>query len=110
MQDQFFKDFFEKARLEKEKFDAEKKRKKHFQEIGRKGGLKKKNLPKLEKIVAVRYTETEFEKLQKEAENYQLKISKYIRLLSTNSTLKVNEFKQDETLLSYATHFKRIKN
>lgn len=43
-------------------------------------------------------------------ENYQLKISKYIRLLSTNSTLKVNEFKQDETLLSYATHFKRIKN
>ena len=37
MQDQFFKDFFEKARLEKEKFDAEKKRKKHFQEIGRKG-------------------------------------------------------------------------
>ena len=110
MQDQFFKDFFEKARLEKEKSDAEKKRKNHFQEIGRKGGLKKKSLPKLEKIVAVRYTESEFEKLQKEAENYQLKISKYIRLLSTNSTLKVNEFKQDETLLSYATHFKRIKN
>ena len=110
MQDQFFKDFFEKARLEKEKLDDEKKRKKHFQEIGRKGGLKKKTSQQFSKIISVRLTEKEFDEIEKQASKYHLKISKYVRMILTEKELKINEFKTEEILLQYGNHFIRIKN
>ena len=89
---------------------TEEKRKNRFREIGRKGGMKKKTANQFSKVVSVRFTEKEFENIQKEAEKYNLKISKYLRLISTEKELKVNEFKTDEVLLNYGNNFIRISN
>ena len=72
--------------------------------------MKKKTANQFSKIVSVRFTEKEFEKIQKEADFYKLKISKYLRLVSTEKELKINEFQTDAVLLNYGNNFIRISN
>ncbi|MCL1667519.1 special sigma factor [Elizabethkingia ursingii] len=110
MENDFLKNFILQISKQQEQKDAEEKRKKHFQTIGRKGGLKKKTSGQFSKVVSVRLTEKEFEEIEKQASKYNLKISKYLRLILTEKELKINEFKTDEVLLQYGNHFIRIKN
>ena len=110
MKNDFLKQFVRQVSEKQIAKVAEEKRKNRFREIGRKGGLKKKTANQFSKVVSVRFTEKEFEKIQKEAEKYNLKISKYLRLISTEKELKVNEFKTDEVLLNYGNNFIRISN
>lgn len=110
MKNDFLKQFVRQISEQQIAKVAEEKRKNRFREIGRKGGLKKKTANQFSKVVSVRFTEKEFEKIQKEAEKYNLKISKYLRLISTEKELKVNEFKTDEVLLNYGNNFIRISN
>ena len=110
MKNDFLKQFVRQISEQQIAKVAEEKRKNRFREIGREGGLKKKTANHFSKVVSVRFTEKEFEKIRKEAEKYNLKISKYLRLISTEKELKVNEFKTDEVLLNYGNNFIRISN
>ena len=110
MKNDFLKQFVRQISEKQIAKVAEEKRRNRFREIGRKGGLKKKTANHFSKVVSVRFTEKEFEKIQKEAEKYNLKISNYLRLISTEKELKVNEFKTDEVLLNYGNNFIRISN
>ncbi|WP_275150168.1 plasmid mobilization protein [Elizabethkingia meningoseptica] len=110
MKNDFLKQFVRQISEQQIAKVAEEKRRNRFREIGREGGLKKKTANHFSKVVSVRFTEKEFEKIQKEAEKYNLKISKYLRLISTEKELKVNEFKTDEVLLNYGNNFIRISN
>ena len=110
MENDFLKDFILQISKQREQKDADERRKKHFQTIGRKGGLRKKTSQQFSKVVSVRLTEKEFEEIEKQASKYNLKISKYLRLLLTEKELKINEFKTDQVLLQYGNHFVRIKN
>ena len=110
MKNDFLKQFVRQISEKQIAKVAEEKRRNRFREIGREGGLKKKTANHFSKVVSVRFTEKEFEKIQKEAEKYNLKISNYLRLISTEKELKVNEFKTDEVLLNYGNNFIRISN
>ena len=44
------------------------------------------------------------------AKRFKLSVSKYFRFLITEKELRINEFKEDETLLGYGNNFIRIKN
>lgn len=102
--------FIDKMAQENErKRDAEK-RKKHFQEIGRKGGLKKKIEPQLSKIISFRLTDLEYEDSQQKAQQFNLKLSAYSRMIHLGKELKVNEFETDKMLLNYGNNFVRITN
>ncbi len=76
MKNDFLKQFVRQISEQQIAKVAEEKRKNRFREIGRKGGLKKKTANQFSKVVSVRFTEKEFEKIQKEADFYKLKISK----------------------------------
>lgn len=110
MENDFLKDFILQISKQQEQKDADERRKKHFQTIGRKGGLKKKTSQQFLKVVSIRFTEKEFEEIEKQASKYNLKISKYLRLLLTEKELRINEFKTDQVLLQYGNHFVRIRN
>lgn len=110
MEKDFLKEFIYEAAKENEAKIAEEKRKKHFRELGRKGGLKKKTSQQFSKVVSVRLTEKEFEEIETLSSKYNLKISKYLRLILTEKELKINEFQTDEVLLQYGTYFKKITN
>ncbi|GAB1356737.1 hypothetical protein MASR1M29_09050 [Cloacibacterium normanense] len=110
MEKDFLEEFVKKAVEENEKKEDGEKRKKHFQEIGRKGGLKKKTSQQFSEVISVRLTEKEFDEIEKQALKYHLKISKYVRMILTEKELKINEFKTEEILLQYGNHFIRIKN
>ena len=110
MENDFLQEFINQATKENEAKIAQEKRKKHFQEIGRKGGLKKKTSQQFSKVISVRLTEKEFDEIEKQASKYHLKISKYVRMILTEKELKINEFKTEEILLQYGNHFIRIKN
>lgn len=110
MKNDFLKQFVRQVSEKQIAKVAEEKRRNRFREMGRKGGLKKKTANHFSRVVSVRYTEKEFEKIRKEAELYNLKISKYLRMVSTEKELKVNEFKTDEVLLNYGNNFIRISN
>ncbi|MEN2434628.1 special sigma factor [Weeksellaceae bacterium A-14] len=110
MENDFLKDFILQISKQQEQKNADERRKKHFQTIGRKGGLKKKTSQQFSKVVSVRFTEKEFEEIEKQASKYNLKISKYLRLLLTEKELRINEFKTDQVLLQYGNHFVRIRN
>ena len=103
-------DFILKISKQQEKKIADEKRKKYFQSIGRKGGLKKKTANQLTRTISTRLTEKEFEEIGKKAAQYNLRISKYARLILTETELKINEFATDKLLLEYGNHFIRIKN
>ena len=110
MKNDFLKQFVRQISEQQIATVAEEKRRNRFRERGRKGGLKKKTANHFSKVVSVRFTEKEFEKIRKEAEKYNLKISKYLRLISTEKEIKVNEFQTDAVLLNYGNNFIRISN
>ena len=110
MKNDFLKQFVRQISEQQIATVAEEKRRNRFREMGRKGGLKKKTANQFSKVVSVRFTEKEFEKIRKEAEKYNLKISKYLRLISTEKEIKVNEFQTDAVLLNYGNNFIRISN
>ena len=103
-------DFILKISKQQEKKIADEKRKKYFQSIGRKGGLKKKTANQFTRTLSTRLTENEFEEIGKKAQNYNLTLSKYSRLVLTEQELNINEFTTDKLLLEYGNHFIRIKN
>lgn len=76
MKNDFLKDFILQISKQQEQKDADERRKKHFQTIGRKGGLKKKTSQQFSKVVSIRFTEKEFEEIEKQSSKYNLKISK----------------------------------
>lgn len=110
MEKDFLQEFINQATKEKEAKIAQEKRKKYFQELGRKGGLKTKENKKLDKVISIRMTHSEYEILIKKQEKYPLKLSTYIRSVLFEKELKINEFQTDEVLLQYGNHFKKITN
>ena len=106
----FLQEFINEATKENEARIAQEKRKKHFQKLGRKGGLKTKENKKLDKVISIRMTNSEYDILVQKQEKYPLKLSAYIRNVLLEKELKINEFQTDEVLLQYGTHFKKITN
>ena len=89
---------------------AAEKRKKYFQDLGRKGGLKKKSNLQLTKIISFRLTDLEYEESQIKSQKYNLKLSAYARMVYLQKELKVREYDTDKILLKYGNNFIRIKN
>lgn len=110
MEKDFLQEFVQQAAKENAEKIAQEKRKKYFQELGRKGGLKTKENKKLDKVISIRMTNSEYQILIKKQEKYPLKLSTYIRNVLFEKELKVNEFQTDEVLLQYGSHFKKITN
>ena len=106
----FLQEFVQQAAKENVEKIAREKRKKYFQEIGRKGGLKTKQNKKLDKVISIRMTNSEYEILIQKQKKYPLKLTTYIRSVLLEKELKINEFQTDEVLLQYGTHFKKITN
>ena len=109
-EDTKLKNFKKKMAQENERKMNAEKRKKHFQEIGRKGGLRKKSEQQLSKVISFRLTDVEYEESQKKAQEFNLKLSAYSRMVHLQKELKVNEFETDKTLLNYGNNFVRITN
>ena len=106
----FSKDIIAKAAEQKaQKINAEK-RNKYFQDIGRKGGLKKKSEPQLTRVISFRTTESEYLLEIEKAQKVNLKLSTFARMVYQGKVLKIDEFKTDELLLEYGNNFIRIKN
>ncbi len=110
MEKDSLKDFILEITKQQEQKSALERRKKYFQDIGRKGGLKKKTVNQLIRTVSTRLTEKEFQEIEGKAGKFKLTISKYTRLILTETELKINEFATDKLLLEYGNHFIRIKN
>jgi len=110
MEKDFLKEFINQVTKENEAKIAQEKRKKHFQNLGRKGGLKTKENKKLDRVISVRMTNSEYEILLQKQEKHPLKLSTYIRNILFEKELKINEFQTDEVLLQYGNHFKKITN
>ncbi len=110
MEKDFLQEFINQATKENEAKIAQEKREKYFKEIGRKGGLKTKENKKLDKVISIRMTNSEYEILIQKQKKYPLKLSTYIRNVMLEKELKINEFKTDEVLLQFGTHFKKITN
>ena len=110
MEKDFLQEFINEATKENEAKIAQEKRKKHFQELGRKGGLKTKENRKLDKVISIRMNNSEYELLIQKQEKYPLKLSTYIRNVLFEKELKINEFKTDEILLQFGNNFKKITN
>ena len=106
----FLQEFINQATKENEVKIAQEKRKKYFQELGRKGGLKTKENKKLDKVISIRMTNSEYEILLQKQEKHPLKLSTYIRNILFEKELKINEFQTAEVLLQYGAHFKKITN
>ena len=110
MENDQLRQFVQQISREQEKKIAQEKRRNFFKEIGRKGGLKKKTSNQFTRVVSTRITEKEYEEIEKIAKRFKLSVSKYLRFLITEKELRINEFKEDETLLDYGNNFIRIKN
>jgi len=110
MENDQLRQFVQQISREQEKKIAQEKRRNYFKEIGRKGGLKKKTSNQFTRVVSTRITQKEFDEAIQEAKRYNLKFSKYTRIKITNGELRINEFKEHETLLDYGNNFIRIKN
>lgn len=110
MENDHLRQFVQQISREQEKKIAQEKRRNYFKEIGRKGGLKKKTSNQFTRVVSTRLTQKEFDEAIQEAKRYNLKFSKYTRIKITNGELRINEFKEHETLLDYGNNFIRIKN
>ena len=110
MENDFLQEFINQATKENEEKIALEKRKKHLQELGRKGGLKTKENKKLDKVISIRMTNSEYELLIQKHEKYPLKLSTYIRNVLFEKELKINEFQTDEVLLQFGNNFKKITN
>ena len=110
MEEDFLWQFIEQSTAENNKLIEEQNRINFFKKIGKKGGLKTKKSDGLERRVSVRFTLSEFEKIKKVAEKNDISISEFIRLISTETELKVKEFSTDKILLDYGNNFQRITN
>ncbi|PWN59001.1 plasmid mobilization protein [Chryseobacterium viscerum] len=110
MEKDFLQDFIHQVAKENEAKIAQEKRKKYFQELGRKGGLKTKENKKLDKVISIRMTNSEYETLIQKQKKHPLKLSTYIRNVLFEKELKINEFQTDEVLLQFGNHFKKITN
>ena len=110
MEKDFLREFINQAKKENEAKIAQEKRKKHFQELGRKGGLKTKENKKLDKVISIRMTNYEYETLIQKQKKYPLKLSTYIQNVLLEKELKINEFQTDEILLQFGNNFKKITN
>ncbi|MBH1959953.1 MAG: special sigma factor [Flavobacteriia bacterium] len=110
MEKDFLQEFIYQVAKENEANIAQEKRKKYFQELGRKGGLKTKENKKLDKVISIRMTNSEYEILIQKQKKYPIKLSTYIRNVLLEKELKINEFKTDEILLQFGNHFKKISN
>ena len=110
MKKDFLEEFVNEATKEIEAKIALEKRKKHFQELGRKGGLKTKENKILDKVISVRMSNSEYGTLIKKQKKYPIKLSTYIRNVLFERELKINEFKIDEILLQYLNNSKKITN
>ena len=110
MEKDFLQKFVQQAAKENAEKIAHEKRKKYFQELGRKGGLKTKENKKLDKVISIRMTNSEYEILIQKQEKYPLKLSTYIRYILFEKELKINEFQTDEVLLQFGNNFKKITN
>jgi len=105
-----WEDFILEITKQEEQKSALERRKKYFQTIGRKGGLKKKTSSQLTRTISTRLTEKEYQEIEKKAALYNLRIAKYVRLILTETELKIKEFATDKLLLEYGNNFIRIKN
>ncbi len=110
MEKDFLQEFIHQVAKENQAKIAQEKRKKYFQELGSKGGLKTKENKKLDKVISIRMTNSEYEILLQKQEKHPLKLSTYIRNILFEKELKINEFQTDEVLLQYGAHFKKITN
>ena len=110
MENDQLRQFVQQISREQEKKIAQEKRRNFFKEIGRKGGLKTKENKKLDKVISIRMTNSEYELLIQKQEKYPLKLSTYIRNVLFEKELKINEFKTDEILLQFGNNFKKITN
>lgn len=110
MHDNLIKEFLVRTTKENEERINAEKRKKHFREIGRKGGLKTKMNMQLSKVISFRLTDFEYEESQKESQKYNLKLSTYSRMRYLGKRLKIKEFESNELLLGYGNNFVRITN
>ncbi len=104
------KNIITKSTQQKMQKVAAEKRKKYFQDLGRKGGLKKKSNLQLTKIISFRLTDLEYEESQIKSQKYNLKLSAYARMVHLQKELKVREYDTDKILLKYGNNFIRIKN
>ncbi len=110
MEEDFLWQFIEQSTAENNKLIEQQNRINFFKKIGQKGGLKTKKSDCLKRRVSVRFTISEFEKIKKVAEKNDISISEFIRLISTETELKVKEFSTDKILLDYGNNFQRITN
>ena len=107
---EFLKNIITKSTEQKMQKVAAEKRKKHFQDLGRKGGLKKKDNSQLDKIISFRLNHFEYEESLKKAQKYNLKLSAFARMVHLEKELKIKEFETEKVLLEYGNNFIRIKN
>lgn len=110
MEDNYLRRIVVKTTQEKEQKNSAKKRRKYFQEIGRKGGLKTKSNSQLTKVISFRLTDMEYKDSISESQKYNLRLSTYARLRYLEKTIKIKEFESDEFLLTYGNSFIRINN
>ena len=110
MNNNFLKNIITKSTEQKMQKVAAEKRKKYFQNLGRKGGLKKKNNSQLGKIISFRLTDLEYQDEVKKAEKVGLKLSTFARMVYQQRELKVKEFETEKLLYTYGNNFTRIKN
>ncbi|SHK30711.1 plasmid mobilization protein [Epilithonimonas mollis] len=110
MEKDFLQEFIHQVTKENEAKIAQEKRKKYFKELGRKGGLKTKENKKLDKVISIRITNSEYAILIQKQKKYPLKLSTYIRNVLFEKELKINEFQTDEVLLQFGNNFKKITN
>lgn len=110
MEENYLKRILIKTTQKKEQRINAEKRKKYFQEIGRKGGLKTKSNSQLTKVVSFRLTDMEYKDSIRESQKYNLRLSTYARLRYLEKTFKIKEFENDEFLLTYGNSFIRINN
>ena len=110
MNNEFLKNIITKSTEQKMQKVAAEKRKKYFQNLGRKGGLKKKNNSQLGKIISFRLTDLEYEESLKKAQKFNLKLSAFARMVHLEKELKIKEFETEKVLLDYGNNFIRIKN
>ena len=102
--------FIDKMAQENERRINAEKRKNYFQDIGRKGGLKKKAEQQLTRVISFRITESEYLLEMEKAQKVNLKLSTFARMVYQDKVLKIDEFKTDELLLEYGNNFIRIRN
>lgn len=110
MNNEFLRNIITKSTERKMQKVAAEKRKKYFQNLGRKGGLKKKNISQLDKIISFRLTDLEYQNELIKAEKIGLKLSTFARMVYQQKELKVKEFETEKLLYTYGNNFIRIKN